>query len=128
MSLTRVRIKGYRSVDSIRFPVDDLTVFVGQNGVGKTNLSLVGALCAFRPLSFIALNEPESSLHPSLISPLARLIANAAARTRIWVVTHSEPLAEALAGETGVLSRRIEKRVGATWIEGLSPVGHFTDC
>lgn len=38
MPLTSVHIEDYRSVQSIRFPVDELTVFVGRNGVGKTNL------------------------------------------------------------------------------------------
>lgn len=31
-------IFGYRSLRAIRFPVGGLTVFVGGNGVGKTNL------------------------------------------------------------------------------------------
>jgi predicted ATPase len=43
----------------------------------------------YRLPSLIALNEPEASLHPSLLPPLARLIAKAAQRTRIWIVTHS---------------------------------------
>lgn len=59
---------------------------------------------------------------------VARLIARAAERTRIWVVTHSEPLADALAAETGALPGHIEKHMGATWIEGLSQTGHFADC
>jgi predicted ATPase len=29
---------GYRSLRNIRFPIGRLTVFVGANGVGKTNL------------------------------------------------------------------------------------------
>ena len=90
-------------------------------------LTLVGALCAYRLPAFIALNEPEASLHPDLLPALARLIARAAERTRIWVVTHSEPLAESLAEATRVTPRRIEKEGGATWIEGLSMVGEFRD-
>ena len=38
LRLTSVDIKGYRSIRSIRFPIHQLSVFVGQNGVGKTNL------------------------------------------------------------------------------------------
>ena len=38
LHLTSVDIKGYRSIRSIRFPIHQLTVFVGNNGVGKTNL------------------------------------------------------------------------------------------
>ena len=38
MSLAEVGIVGFRSVRSIRFPLRRLTVLVGGNGVGKTNL------------------------------------------------------------------------------------------
>ena len=37
-------------------------------------LALMGALLGYRPPAFIALNEPEASLHPDLLTPLARLI------------------------------------------------------
>jgi len=30
--------KGYRSLKAIAYPMSDLDVFVGQNGIGKTNL------------------------------------------------------------------------------------------
>ena len=38
MGLTSIHIAGYRSVRSIHFPVRQLSVLVGANGVGKTNL------------------------------------------------------------------------------------------
>src|ERR671918_2108962 len=38
MRICEVGISGYRSLRAIRFPVGRLTVFVGANGVGKTNL------------------------------------------------------------------------------------------
>src|SRR5688572_26086186 len=38
MGLTDIHIASYRSVRSIRFPVRQLSVLVGANGVGKTNL------------------------------------------------------------------------------------------
>ena len=62
-------------------------------------LCLVAALLSYRLPGFVALNEPESSLHAELIRPLARLIASASERTQIWVVTHSSALAEALETE-----------------------------
>ena len=38
LPLTAVAVDGYRSVRHIRLPVGHLTVLVGRNGVGKTNL------------------------------------------------------------------------------------------
>jgi len=38
MQIRSVFVAGYRSLRAIRFPVGGLTVFVGANGVGKTNL------------------------------------------------------------------------------------------
>jgi predicted ATPase len=90
-------------------------------------LCLLGALMGYRVPSLIALNEPEASLHPSLLPPLARLIAQAAQRTRIWIVTHSEALAAALYEETGKKARRVIKEDGATSIEGLMLSGEFRD-
>ena len=72
---------------------------------------------------FVALNEPETSLHPDLLPALARMIARAAERTQIWVVTHSRPLAEALAETTGVVPREVIRQEGATWLEGLTRLG-----
>lgn len=90
-------------------------------------LCLLGALMGYRLPSLIALNEPEASLHPSLLPPLARLIAQAAQRTRIWIVTHSETLAAAIHEETGKKPRRVIKEDGATNIEGLTLSGEFRD-
>jgi predicted ATPase len=38
MRIGEIGVSGYRSLRAIRFPVGGLTVFVGANGVGKTNL------------------------------------------------------------------------------------------
>jgi predicted ATPase len=90
-------------------------------------LSLAGALLALRLPAFVALNEPESSLHPDLLEPLARLIVKAAERTQIWLVTHSERLAAALAKHGQVQPRTVIKKEGETWIEGLKQIGSFVD-
>ena len=90
-------------------------------------LCLLGALMGYRLPALIALNEPEASLHPSLLAPLARLIAKAADKTCIWIVTHSEALAEALQEETGKPARRVVKHDGATTIEGLKLTGGYRD-
>lgn len=90
-------------------------------------LCLLGALMGYRLPSLVALNEPEASLHPALLPPLARLIARAATRTQVWIVTHSDVLANALHEETGKRARRVTKEGGATQIEGLSRTGSFRD-
>jgi predicted ATPase len=88
-------------------------------------LALAGALLGYRLPSFIALNEPESSLHPELLEPLARLIVRAAERTQVWVVTHSERLAAAFEACGGTRPHTVIKRNGETWIEGLNLGGAF---
>lgn len=90
-------------------------------------LCLVAALLSYRLPGFIALNEPESSLHADLIGPLARLIAATTERTQVLVVTHSHALAEALEAEAGVAPRIVVKDETGTWIEGLKITGEFRD-
>ena len=88
-------------------------------------LAVAGALLGYRLPAFIALNEPETSLHPELLEPLARMVVRAAERTQIWVVTHSERLAQAFADCGAVTPRTVVKRNGETWIEGLKLGGEF---
>lgn len=90
-------------------------------------LALAGALLAYRLPPFIALNEPESSLHPDLMEPLARLVILAAERTQVWLVTHSERLAAAIAQDGAGHVRTVIKQDGATTIEGLTKFGTFRD-
>ena len=90
-------------------------------------LSLAGALLGLRLPAFVALNEPEASLHPDLLDPLARLIVRAAERTQIWLVTHSQVLADAIAEHGKTKPRIVIKRKGETWIEGLRLGGDFAD-
>lgn len=88
-------------------------------------LALAGALMAYRLPPFIALNEPEASLHPDLMAPLARMIAAAAERTQVWLVTHSERLARALEPHGSV--RTVRKVDGATVVDGLTRFGAFRE-
>jgi predicted ATPase len=90
-------------------------------------LALAGALMAYRLPPFIALNEPESSLHPDLMAPLADLIVRAGKRTQVWLVTHSERLAELVGRSDGAEIRRVLKKDGATWIDGLKLFGAYGD-
>jgi predicted ATPase len=90
-------------------------------------LALAGALLAYRLPGFIALNEPETSLHPDLLEPLARLIARSAERSQVWLVTHSQALAAALAEHGRIAPRTVIKRKGETWMEGLRLAGDFDE-
>jgi predicted ATPase len=90
-------------------------------------LGLAGALMAYRLPPFIALNEPESSLHPNLMEPLAEMIVRAAERTQVWLVTHSERLAKAIENSGAGAVRTVVQQRGATTIEGLTLMGTFRD-
>jgi len=113
----------------VAFPEFPHRVFeVGELSDGTLRfLSLAGALMAYRLPPFIALNEPESSLHPDLMEPLARMVVRAAERTQVWLVTHSERLAEAIRKSGAGAVRTVTKRAGATTIEGLTLLGTFRD-
>ncbi|HEY0032287.1 MAG TPA: AAA family ATPase [Devosia sp.] len=90
-------------------------------------LALAGALLSYRLPPFIALNEPENSLHPSLLPILAGLIVKAAERSQVWVVTHSRDLAGAIAESSGIMPREVVRTDDGTWLEGLSQMGVFAD-
>lgn len=94
------------------------------------------ALLSPRPPSLMVLNEPETSLHPDLVRPLARLIATAATQTQVVVVTHSRALLEFLdttpvADEDrgGAIEVELYKQWGETKVAGLglltTPAWHW---
>ncbi|WP_027343751.1 AAA family ATPase [Hamadaea tsunoensis] len=83
----------------------------------------VAALLTPRPPALLVLNEPETSLHPDLLRPLAGLVAGAAATTQLFVVTHARAFASALeveAERAGVdlALRELVKEGGRTLVEG----------
>ncbi|WP_257454501.1 AAA family ATPase [Archangium lipolyticum] len=81
-------------------------------------LCLLAALLSPRPPAFLALNEPETSLHPDLLEPLGRLIVDASMHSQVWVTTHAEPLAQAIAKRSRAEPLRLTKELGATVVEG----------
>ncbi|HYM31260.1 MAG TPA: AAA family ATPase [Candidatus Cybelea sp.] len=113
----------------VRFPEFPARVFqAGELSDGTLRyLALAGALLAYRLPALVVLNEPETSLHPDLLDPLARMIVRAAERTQVLLVTHSERLADALAEHGGIKPRTVVKRGSETWIEGLRNVGEFAE-
>lgn len=76
-------------------------------------LLLVAALLTPRPPQLMILNEPETSLHPDLLPPLARLIAAASAQSQIVVVTHAVKLVAAL-HDAGAQQIVLTKQLGET--------------
>ena len=79
-------------------------------------LCLCAALLSPRPPSLLALNEPETSLHPDLIDSLARLIVVASTYTQLWITTHSRHLAEKIEQHSGLPQIHLEMRDGETSI------------
>jgi predicted ATPase len=77
----------------------------------------IAALLTPRPPALMVLNEPETSLHPDLMAPLARLMSRAAERSQLIVVTHSAQLISALC-EHSSNSITFEKDFGETRIAG----------
>ena len=77
---------------------------------------LISALLSPRPPTLMILNEPETSLHQDLLAPLARLVAGAASRSQIFVVTHARPLAESLLAEADCRLFVLGKELGETVI------------
>lgn len=89
-------------------------------------LLLTAALLSPRFPDLMILNEPEASLHPDLLSPLARMIAAAAQRCQIIVITHASALAEALAEEAETSQFQLEKSLGETQIrDHAAPSWHW---
>jgi len=81
-------------------------------------LCLVAALLTPKPPSLLVFNEPESSLHPGLLQPLAQMVAKVPMETQIIIVTHSEPLATSIAELCGGKSVRLISHEGETRLEG----------
>ena len=80
-------------------------------------LCLCAALLSPRPPSLLALNEPESSLHPDLLDPLAGLMVQAARNTQLWITTHSRTLAESIERHSGIPSLRLCMAAGETQVD-----------
>jgi len=78
----------------------------------------IAALLTPRPPELMVLNEPETSLHPDLLPALARLIAAAAEKSQLIVVTHAPRLIAALREQPTCNSITLEKKLSETNIAG----------
>src|SRR5213596_2503648 len=77
----------------------------------------IAALLTPRPPALMVLNEPETSLHPDLLAPLARLIALAAERSQVIGGQEAAQVNCALL-EHRCNSITLEKSFGETTIAG----------
>jgi predicted ATPase len=83
-------------------------------------LCLTVALLSPRPPRFIALNEPENSLHPQMLPALAHLIAQASRYTQIWLTSHSPELATLIGKHTPFTLYELGIENGETSVNRLS--------
>lgn len=81
-------------------------------------LCLLAALLSPHPPSLLALNEPETSLHPDLLEPLAKQLVKAGKYSQLWVVTHSQRLAELVEKFSGESPIKLELTGGETRVMG----------
>ena len=84
-------------------------------------LCLLAALSSPRPPAFLVLNEPETSLHPDLLPPLARCIVAAAAHCQVLCTTHSAQLADLLAAAPGASRVELSLVDGETRLAAQDP-------
>ena len=77
-------------------------------------LCLLAAFLSPRPAALLAVNEPEASIHPDLLQPLARLVVDASRFSQIWLTTHSEALCGFIHALSGTAPMRLEKVNGET--------------
>jgi len=77
-------------------------------------LALLAALHTPRPPELLVLNEPETSLHPHVLTPLARQIVAAAARSQVIVVSHAAALVDAISAARDATRIELAKHEGET--------------
>jgi predicted ATPase len=87
-------------------------------------LCLLAALLSMSAPPVIVLNEPETSLHPDLIKPLANLIVRCSNDTQIWITTHSRELADTIMDLTGYDPIELKKDNGRTKLVGRGLGGY----
>ncbi|HEY5936046.1 MAG TPA: AAA family ATPase, partial [Kofleriaceae bacterium] len=81
-------------------------------------LALLAALHTPRPPELLVFNEPETSLHPRLLAPLARQLIAAATRSQVIVVSHAAELVEVMSNSREVSRIELAKDGGETVVTG----------
>jgi len=81
-------------------------------------LALLAALRTPRPPELLVLNEPETSLHPRVLAPLARQLIAAAAHSQVIVVSHAAALVDAISAARDATRIELAKDHGETVVAG----------
>jgi predicted ATPase len=76
------------------------------------------------PPSVLVINEPETSIHPDLFEPLARLLVEASHKSQIWITTHSRDLSDFIVELSGYSPIELEKVAGETKLVGVGLGGY----
>lgn len=90
-------------------------------------LCLLASVFSLRPPSVLAINEPETSIHPTLFDAMARMLKVASADSQIWITTHSQELADYMLEYTGCSIWELEKVDGETRLVGVGLGGYKED-
>lgn len=87
-------------------------------------LCLLTAFYSLDPASVLVINEPETSIHPDLFEPLARLLVDASHRSQVWITTHSRDLSDYIVELSGYSPLELEKVHGETKLVGVKLGGY----
>lgn len=87
-------------------------------------LCLLTAFYSLDPPSVLVINEPETSIHPDLFEPLARLLVEASHKSQIWITTHSRDLSDYIVELSGYSPIELEKVAGETKLVGVGLGGY----
>ena len=90
-------------------------------------LCLLASLYSLNAPPLLVLNEPETSVHPDLFEPLARLLVSASEESQIWITTHSSELSDYILDLTGYSPIVLEKVNGETRLVGVKLGDHPDD-
>lgn len=82
-------------------------------------LFLLAVLGSSNPPSLIAIDEPETGLHPSMLPLVAELATDAARRTQVILTTHSPQFLNAFHNRADIVTIA-ESREGQTYLRKLS--------
>lgn len=87
-------------------------------------LCLLASVFSLRPPALLAINEPETSIHPTLFDAMARMLKVASEDSQIWITTHSQELADYMLEYTGCSIWELEKVEGETRLVGVGLGGY----